>query len=172
VIEEEEDMFSFFKKKEEPIQALSLQASDEDIVAVADGKMIPLEEVKDEVFAQKMMGDGVAFELKGDVIYAPCNGTLAAAFPTGHAFGLVMKDGVELLIHIGINTVNSNGDGFQVLAKQGQEVLAGTPLVKVDLKKLKASYDMTTMLIVTGANEKEIRFIDYGDVTKGQKINK
>ena len=165
-------MFSFFKKKEEPIQALSLQASDEDIVAVADGKMIPLEEVKDEVFAQKMMGDGVAFELKGDVIYAPCNGTLAAAFPTGHAFGLVMKDGVELLIHIGINTVNSNGDGFQVLAQQGQEVLAGTPLVKVDLKKLKASYDMTTMLIVTGANDKEIRFIDYGDVTKGQKINK
>ncbi len=165
-------MFSFLKKKEEPVQALPIQVSDEDIVAVADGKMIPLEEVKDEVFAQKMMGDGVAFELKGDVIYAPCNGTLAAAFPTGHAFGLAMKDGVELLIHIGINTVNSNGDGFQVLAQQGQEVTAGTPLVKVDLKKLKASYDMTTMLIVTGSADREIHFIDYGEVAKGQKINK
>ncbi|MCI8576760.1 MAG: PTS glucose transporter subunit IIA [Lachnospiraceae bacterium] len=165
-------MFSFFKKKEEAVEALPIHVSDTDIVAVADGTMIPLEQVKDEVFAQKMMGDGVAFELKGDVIYAPCNGTLAAAFPTGHAFGFAMKDGVELLIHIGINTVNGNGDGFQVLAKQGQEVSAGIPLVKLDLKKLRANYDMTTMLIITAAGDKEICFIDYGDVTRGQKINK
>lgn len=165
-------MLSIFKKKEEPIQALSIQVSDDDIVAPAEGRMIPLEEVKDEAFAQKMMGDGVAFELGGDIIYAPCNGTLDAVFPTGHAFGIAMKNGVELLIHIGINTVNSNGDGFKVLVEQDQEVKAGTPLVKLDLKKLSAGYDMTTMLIITEANDQEINFIDYGSVEKGQKINK
>ncbi len=165
-------MLSFFKKKEEPVQGLSIQVSDNEMVALADAKMIPLEEVKDEAFAQKMMGDGVAFELREDIIFSPCNGTLSAVFPTGHAFGICMKDGVELLIHIGINTVNSNGDGFKVLVEQDQEIRAGEPLVKLDLKKLKASYDMTTMLIITEPNEKEINFIAYGDVTKGQKISR
>lgn len=165
-------MLSIFKKKEEPVQALPLQASDDDIVALAEGKMIPLEEVKDEAFSQKMMGDGVAFELQEDIVYSPCNGTLDAVFPTGHAFGIAMKNGVELLIHIGINTVNGNGDGFKVLVEQDQEVRAGAPLVKLDLKKLKANYDMTTMLIITEPNDKEINFIDYGGVAKGQKINK
>lgn len=166
-------MFSFFKKKEEIVGiADSINASDSDIVAIADGKMIPMEEVKDEAFAQKIMGDGVAFELDGDVIYSPCNGTLGVVFPTGHAYGITMKNGVELLIHIGINTVDSKGDGFQALVKQGQSVRAGDALAKLDLKKLRASYDMTTMLIITDPNEQAISFIDYGAVEKGKKINK
>lgn len=170
-------MFSIFKKKESSSENIvgiadSIQASDDDIVAIANGKMIPLEEVKDEAFAQKMMGDGVAFELNEDVVLSPCNGTMDAVFPTGHAYGISMNDGVELLIHVGINTVQGNGNGFTVLVKQGQTVRAGDPLVKLDMKKLKAQYDMTTMLIITEANDKEINFIDFGEVEKGQKINK
>lgn len=165
-------MLSIFKKKENSVQTSSVHVSDDTITAVADAVMIPLEEVKDEAFAQKLMGDGVAFELKEDVVLSPCNGTLSAVFPTGHAYGISMKNGVELLVHVGINTVSSKGDGFQVLVKQDQEVKAGDPLVKLDMKKLKSKYDMTTMLIITEPDGKEIRFIDYGEVAKGQKISR
>ena len=165
-------MLSIFKKKETAVPKASVHVSDDEITAIADAVMIPLEEVKDDAFAQKMMGDVVAFELKEDVVLSPCNGTLSAVFPTGHAYGLTMKNGVELLVHVGINTVSSKGDGFKVLVEQDQKVQAGDPLVKLDMKKLKANYDMTTMLIITDPNEKEIRFIDYGEVEKGQKISR
>ena len=164
-------MLSIFKKKEVKKEN-TIHAEDHEIVAIADAKMIPLEEVKDEAFAQKMMGDGVAFELKEDTVVAPCNGTLDVVFPTGHAYGITMKNGVGLMVHIGINTVNSNGAGFEIYAKQGQEVKAGDPLVKLDLKKLNAEYDMTTMLIISDPNDKEIQFIDYGMVSRGQTINR
>lgn len=156
-----------FKKK----AVNTIQAADTDIVAIADAVMIPLEQVSDEVFSQKMMGDGVAFELKEDTIVSPANGQLAVVFPTGHAYGIAMKDGTELMVHIGINTVESNGDGFKILVKQGAAVRAGDPLVKLDMKKLKANYDMTAMLIVTAPGSQDIKFTEYGDVTKGQKIN-
>lgn len=159
-----------FKKK--VVYQNTVQAADEDITAIAEGKMIPLEEVKDEAFSQKMMGDGVAFELKGDMIVAPCNGLLEVVFPTGHAYGITMSNGVGLMIHIGINTVDSEGDGFEILVKQGNSVKAGDPLVKLDMKRLKAKYDMTTMLVVTDSNDQEVNFIDYGDVTIGQRINR
>lgn len=77
-----------------------------------------------------------------------------------------------MIIHIGVNTVESNGQGFEVLANQGQTVKAGDPLVKVDLKSLSKKYDMVTMLIVTDPNEKEISFIDCQEVKKGQIISK
>ena len=166
-------MFSFFMKKDEkPELVNTIQASDDDIVAVADGTMIPLEEVKDDVFSQKRMGDGVAFEMNNDVVVSPCNGLLEAVFPTGHAYGITMASGVVLMIHIGVNTVEGKGDGFQILVKQGDTVKAGDPLVKLDMKKLKAKYDMTVMLIVTDTNGQEVNFADYGEVTRGQKINR
>ena len=119
-----------------------------------------------------MMGDGIAIELSEGTICAPCNGTLDVAYPTGHAFGITRNDGVGMIIHIGVNTVESNGKGFEVLATQGQTVKAGDPLVKVDLKSLSKKYDMVTMLIVTDPNEKEISFIDCQEVKKGQIISK
>ena len=76
------------------------------------------------------------------------------------------------MIHIGVNTVEGKGDGFQILVKQGDTVKAGDPLVKLDMKKLKAKYDMTVMLIVTDTNGQEVNFADYGEVTRGQKINR
>lgn len=150
-----------------------VDADDSSIVAPADGELIDVTTVSDPVFAEKMMGDSIAFTYSADkaVICAPANGTLTVLFPTGHAFGITMKNGVELLVHIGINTVESKGDGFKLFSKkQGDAVKAGDPIVEVDIKKLKASYDMSTMLIVTNANEHTIKFIDPGKVTRGQKV--
>lgn len=161
-------MLSIFKRKE----VNTVVCSDDEFVAVANGTLIPLESVSDPAFASKMMGDGIAIELSEGTICAPCNGTLDVAYPTGHAFGITRNDGVEILIHIGVNTVESNGKGFEVLVTQGQTVKAGDPLVKVDLKSLSKKYDMITMLIVTDPNEKEISFIDCQEVKKGQVISK
>src|SRR5699024_5863394 len=118
---------------------------DSDIIAIADGKMIELDDVNDETFSSKALGDGVAFELNSDFITAPANGKLTAMFPTGHAFGITTNEGVELLVHIGIDTVNLKGEYFDVLAKQGDTVRAGAPIVKIDREAIIAKgYDLTT----------------------------
>lgn len=143
------------------------------IVAVADGKMIPIETVNDETFASKMIGDGVAFELENGSIVAPCSGTLSAVADTGHAFGIKRPDGVEVLVHIGIDTVELNGNGFEILAKADDIVKAGDHVIKVDLELLKQKgYDTTTMLIIADKNSKEISFRDFGSVIKGEEISK
>ena len=160
-------MLKIFKKETLP------EFKDTDIVSPTDGVMIPIETVKDPVFAQKMMGDGTAFELKGDKadIASPANGTLSVMYSTGHAFGITTKEGVEILIHIGIDTVKANGEGFSAKKQQGDEVKAGETIVSVDVKKLKKTYDMTTMLVITDANGKDISFSPGRPVSKGEVIN-
>lgn len=151
-----------------------LPAADTDIVAIADGEMIDITTVSDAMFAQKMMGDGVAFQYKEDrvTLCSPANGTLSVLFPTGHAYGITMNNGVELLVHCGINTVEANGDGFKTLKKQGDIVKAGEAVIEVDLKKLSLNYDMTTMLIATNSNGKTITFKKPGYVHKGDSVIK
>lgn len=166
-------MFRLFKKKEEKPEITALSVADDAIVAPADGELIDVSTVSDPMFAEKVMGDSVAFKYTGDkvTVCAPANGTISVIFPTGHAFGIAMKNGVELLIHIGVNTVETNGDGFRLLGKNPEDtVKAGDPIVEVDLKKLSPKYDMSTMLIVTEANGQEITFQEPGMVTRGQKI--
>lgn len=150
-----------------------IAVSDEDIVAIGDAKLLPITEVNDHVFSKKLMGDGVAFQFDGDTVTlcSPANGTLSVLFPTGHAFGVTMKNGVELLVHCGLETVNANREGFQTLGKkQGSTVSAGDPIVKVDLKKLKKFYDMTTMLVITDDNGNHIDFLQTGNISKGNSI--
>ncbi len=158
-------MFKFFKK--------AAATENKGIVAPADGTMFAIEDVSDPMFAQKLLGDGVAFKYEGDsvVVCAPASGSLSALFPTGHAFGVTTPEGVELLVHIGIDTVSANGEGFKVLGKnQGDKVNAGDPIVEVDLKTLSEKFDMSTMLIVTNDNGKKIDFTELGNVKKGQTI--
>lgn len=162
-------LFDVFKKKSLP----PVEAEDDDIVAMADGNLIDVTAVSDPVFARKMMGDSTAFRYDGDkvMLCAPANGTLSVLFPTGHAFGVTMKDGTELLVHIGIDTVNAKGDGFRLQnKKQGETVKAGDPIVEVDLKKLGTEYDMSTMLIITNDADKKRTFIAPQAVKRGQKV--
>ncbi len=146
---------------------------DDALVAVADGEMINITSVSDETFASKMLGDGVAFRLNGGMIAAPANGNLSVLVETGHAFAITRPDGVELLVHIGINTVEMNGIGFTPLAKAGDEVRAGQPIIRVDRKLFEQKgYDTTTMLIVSNPNGKDISFKPYGAVSCGDVITK
>lgn len=149
-----------------------IKAADQEIVAVADAKLLPITATKDPAFANKTLGDGVAFVLKSDLVCAPANGLLASLFPTGHAFGIVTSSGVELLVHIGIDTVKAQGQGFELLAKQDQEVKAGDPIVKVDRKKLTAAgYDLTTVLVIVNPQDQSIKLLDHGTVKMGTKLN-
>ena len=164
-----------FKKEEEVVLPALENVADEDIVAIADGELIDVSTVSDPVFAEQMMGKSTAFKFDKDkvVLCSPANGTLAVLFPTGHAYGIAMNNGVELLVHCGVDTVNAKGDGFKLLGKkQGDAIKAGDPIVEVDIKKLSAKYDMSTMLIITNANDKELDFVDPQTVTRGQKVIK
>lgn len=117
------------------------------IVALANGKFIGPDEMKDAMFSQQTMGQTVAIEPSDGVICAPVNGTIEMIFPTAHAFGMRMPDGTGLLIHIGVDTVNLKGQGFTLLKKEGDDVKAGEPVVRVDLDVLKnAGYSPQTRL--------------------------
>ncbi|MCI1882677.1 MAG: glucose PTS transporter subunit IIA, partial [Sporolactobacillus sp.] len=118
------------------------------------GEVIPLNEVADEVFANKTMGDGLAIQPTHGDVYAPASGEVITVFPTQHAVGLRTDSGLEVLIHIGINTVNLKGDGFEINVKKGDHVVRGQKIGHVDLKLLQdKGYDTTTMLIVTNAKD-------------------
>ena len=120
-----------------------------EIASPAKGQVIPITEVKDEVFASKGMGDGVGIIAEEGKVYAPVSGNVEALFPTGHAIGLA-ADGVEILIHIGINTVELDGKGFQAHVQQGDTVQKGDLLVTFDKELIeKEGYDSTIIFIVT-----------------------
>lgn len=145
--------------------------NNDDILAPADAKIAVVEMIADPVFAQKVMGETIAFIFDKDkvILCSPANGTLSVLFPTGHAFGVTMEDGTELLVHCGLDTVKSK-DGFRILKKkQGDLVKAGDPLVEVDLKKLRTKYDTTTMLIIT-ENPKALKFKELIQVSRGQEL--
>ncbi|MGG3737054.1 PTS sugar transporter subunit IIA [Aeribacillus pallidus] len=121
-------------------------------VAPMTGKVIPLEEVPDPVFSQKMMGDGLAMDPTEGVVYAPVNGEIVQLFPTKHAIGIKTKNGLEVLIHIGIDTVSMNGEGFTAHIQTGDKVKQGDPLISfdLDLVKEKAKSTITPMIITNG----------------------
>ncbi|MBP2058493.1 glucose-specific phosphotransferase system IIA component [Lactobacillus colini] len=146
--------------------------SDDAILSPATGELEDLSQVKDEAFASKALGDGVAVKLDGDFVTAPANGKLTALFPTGHAFGIVTNEGIEILVHIGINTVNLKGEGFDVLVHQDDKVRAGQPIVRINRKKIEEmGYDLTTMMIFTNPNGKNIKVKTKGKVEAGTQIN-
>ncbi|KRN28156.1 beta-glucosides PTS, EIIBCA [Lactobacillus selangorensis] len=125
----------------------------DEIKAPVEGTIIPLTSVKDEVFASEAMGKGLAIVPSNDEVVAPANGTISAVYPTGHALGMIDDSGAEILIHIGINTVELKGKYFKTLVKQNEHVTAGQPLVKFDREKIAAAgYDTTVMVIITNTN--------------------
>lgn len=113
------------------------------------GRSIRLDEVKDKVFSSKMMGDGLAFKLEKNIIYSPCDAKVKLIPSTKHAIGLE-ANGLDILIHIGLDTVNLNGKGFKQLVDVGDVIKQGDPLLKIDIEYMKQkNIDLTTPMIIT-----------------------
>lgn len=139
----------------------------EEFVSPMKGTLLPLERVPDPVFSQRVMGDGFAVELSGGEVLAPMSGTIVTAFPTGHAFGIKTDDEMELLIHIGIDTVNLNGKGFEVQVREGDAVKQGDVLVKVDVDYVKGQGKSIVSPVVFTSGEK-IELLKSGIVESGE----
>ena len=136
------------------------------VFSPVNGKIIKIESVKDEMFSSKMLGDGIAIEAKDDYIYAPIDGAIESLYPSLHAIGIVSKDGVEVLIHIGINTCELEGKGFASYTKQGAEVKKGNKLLRVDHRYLRQKgYDDTIIVVITNTgNYKHVEKTDKTEV--------
>lgn len=143
-----------------------------ELVSPLAGELLPLSEVKDEVFSSGAMGEGVAVEPSEGVLHAPADGKVVMTFPTGHAIGMKTSDGAEILMHIGMDTVNLQGHGFETLVAKGDEVKAGDELVKFDIDAIHAKgYVVTTPIVVTNSKDYEkITVVSQGKVKVGQEI--
>ncbi len=149
-------MFGFFKKKPTVV------------VTPVAGEVIKLEDVKDEVFSQKLAGDGVAIIPSNGEVVAPIDGVITRLFPTHHAFLITSKDNLEVMVHIGLDTVNLKGEGFKVLKQEGDRVTANTPIIHVDLDYLKSKgKDIVTPIVI---DDKSISNIKFGLVNSGDVI--
>ena len=127
------------------------------VLAVIEGKVNTLASIKDGVFSEKMLGDGVVIEvakgIKTMTVIAPITGTLATVFPTGHAYGIVSKSGVEVLVHIGLDTVNLDGKGFKSFVKQGGKIKAGEPMAQVDVEFVSKNAPSVNPIIVVTSGQ-------------------
>ncbi len=161
------EMFNRFMKKPKGIE--------EFIVSPMHGEVIHLSEVPDPVFAQKMVGDGVAIIPKEGTVVSPVKGEVIQVFPTKHAIGIRSEHGLEVLIHIGLETVELNGNGFEVFVSAGQKVVPGERLLKVDLEILNQNNKKSiTPIIITNMDEKvgQIELLKGGEVQLGEVIFK
>ncbi|MDN3201492.1 PTS glucose transporter subunit IIA [Enterococcus faecalis] len=132
-------MFNLFKnKKQEGIS----------ITAPCSGRIIPISEVNDPIFSKKVLGEGFAVVPEDQMIYAPLAGHVTSVFPTKHALGIKSEDGIEYLIHIGIDTVELQGKPFTILIKEGDRISLETPLVKVNFDEIKKVGKDNTVIIV------------------------
>lgn len=163
-------MFGLFKKKDKQEDSVKELA----VYAVADGDLINIENVNDLVFAQKMMGDGYAVVPDNGVITSPVAGKVGNVFPTKHAIGFEAH-GLEVLLHMGIDTVSLDGGPFQSAVSENEEVTNETVVSNVDLDKLKeAEKDNVMIVIFTNGNDviEDFSITASGRVTKGQVIGK
>lgn len=144
----------------------------EEITAPANGRLIPIDKVEDDVFSQKMMGEGFAVIPENGDIAAPVASKVVSIFPTKHAIGLQTKDGIEVLVHMGIDTVDLGGDAFDLKVKEGQEVKAGEIIAVADLAKIEAAGKMTTMIVVftNGDKIKAYHIEEKELVSRGQSV--
>ena len=168
-------MANFFKKlfgkSETKVESnIASEAPKNALVAVANGDLIPLSEVPDPVFAGKMAGDGAAIMVTGDIVVAPADGELTLVFQTKHAFALKLSNGLELLVHIGVDTVSLNGEGFQQLVEAGKTVKAGTPIIKIDRDFiLSKGLSLATPVLITNVDAaKSITPVTTGSAVAGE----
>ncbi len=151
-------MFNFRKKKNA-------------FLATQNGKIIDLKDVPDEAFSQKMLGDGVAIMPTGNDICSPVDGTIIQVTDTLHAYGIASDDGLDVLVHVGINTVELKGEGFETLVKEGDKVKAGDVIARADLPLIKSKgYELYTPVLITNMDDiKELSVCD-GNVEAGKTV--
>lgn len=146
------------------------------ISAPAKGEVIPMEQIPDETFAAGVVGPCVGIEPAQGKVYAPCNGTVTHVSDSLHAIGITADNGTEILIHVGIDTVKMNGNGFSSKVKVGQKVTRSEALMKMDLEKIhSAGYASTVVTIITNSNEESVEVLGNGNINPGQdlmKVNK
>jgi len=156
-------MMNFFKKRAE----YSTQSNM--IVAVADGELVSLDKVPDEVFSKRTLGDGVAIQITNNTIVSPADGIISFIYP--HAFGITLQNGIEILVHIGVNTIALNGIGFKKLVDKNTAVKKGNKIISIDKNFIERSgYDCITMIIVTDTKNFDIPFHTDGTVSKGTSV--
>lgn len=170
----------FYRDEKEKVQKLaedteSLSEKVEEEITVYSplkGTVIPLDQVEDEAFSSGVLGKGAAVIPEEGVLWAPADGTISAMFPTGHAIGMVTESGAEVLMHVGMDTVKLNGEGFKPLIKAGDQVRKGQPLLEFDMKLIQeAGYSLVTPVLVTNYMQYgEIRTLKTGAADRGEAL--
>ena len=157
------------KKSEAPAPQQETEAFTLTLNCPLKGTVRNITAAADPAFASEGMGKGICIDPKDNVIYAPCDAKVAFTFPSGHALGLISPQGVEIMIHCGIDTVNMNGDGFETLVKEGESVAAGTQLMRFDPAKIKAAgYSDQTMMTITNSAQYQIEVKESTDADIAQ----
>ena len=153
-------MFSKFMKK-----------SKVQVLAPLNGQVIPLEQVPDPVFSQKMMGEGVAIMPTGGDVVAPIEGTIVLISNTKHAIGIRTKDDTEVLIHVGLETVTLKGEGFTVLVNEGDSVSVGQKLMEVDWDLIKDKVpSIITPIVITNSADRSVEYADAATSVAGETL--
>lgn len=153
-------MFNLFKNKEQNL-----------LYSPVVGTAIALDEVEDPMFSQKMLGDGIAFRFDTDTLYAPCDAHVVMIAATKHAIGLSMGN-IEIMIHVGMNTVSLQGQGFNLLIQEGDQVKRGQAIMKLDRSFFDSNHvDLITPMIVTTKNV-EVQHLSFGEVNLDSEVLK
>ena len=158
-------LFDKLLKKE---QAIEVKTEKNTLYLPIEGEVISLEEIGDGVFSAEVLGKGCGIKPTEETVYAPANGTVSSVAGTKHAIGIMTEDGIELLIHVGMDTVDMNGSGFEVLVKPDQKVKCGQPLLKFSMSKIKAAgHPTTTAFVVTNTDDLvEVTVLKTGSLPK------
>ena len=153
------------------IKNRNLEDIPEDIMVPLSGNVIRIEDVPDKIFAEKMMGDGFAIEPMGNIVVAPVSGEITSLFTTKHAIGITSENGLEILIHVGMDTVSLKGEGFTSYVKQGDKVKIGDKLLSVDFDFIKEKVpSIITPVVFTNLTEESKLEINYGELKEGKDI--
>lgn len=140
-----------------------------EILAPITGEVVPISEVPDEVFAEGMAGEGGAIRpSKSGEAVAPASGTLVKLFEGGHAFGVTTEGGVDIIVHLGLDTIQMESGGFEKLANEGDQVEAGQPIVRFDLEEIReAGYDPVSPVVIANSDEHSVKNLQTGDIEAG-----